>query len=54
MSKTIGVAVIGAGMAGAAHAAAWRAAITVRSPFPQVVRLVAIVDIAQPLAENVA
>lgn len=54
MSQTIGVAVIGAGMAGAAHAAAWRAATTVRHPFPDKVRLVAIADIAQPLAESVA
>ncbi len=54
MSQTIGVAVIGAGTAGAAHAAAWRAATTERGSFPLEVRRVAIADIAQPLAENVA
>lgn len=52
--KELGVAVIGAGMAGAAHAAAWRSATTVRSPFDPPVRLVAISDIAEPLAQQVA
>lgn len=52
--QSIGVAVIGAGMAGAAHAAAWRAATTVRSPFPRPVKLAAIADIAEPLARDVA
>ncbi|GAA1173684.1 Gfo/Idh/MocA family protein [Nesterenkonia xinjiangensis] len=52
--KQIGIAVIGAGMAGAAHAAAWRAATTVRSPFPRPVKLTAIADIAEPLARDVA
>jgi len=52
--ETLGVAVIGAGMAGAAHAAGWRAATTVRSPFPAQVRLVAVADIAEPLARSVA
>lgn len=50
----VGVAVIGAGMAGAAHAAAWRAATTTRSPFPVPVKLVAVADIAEPLAREVA
>lgn len=54
-SKTIGVAVIGAGMAGAAHAAAWRAATTVRRPFEEAeVKLVAIADLYEPLAASVA
>lgn len=52
--QRIGVAVIGAGMAGAAHAAAWRAATTVRNPFPHKVKLAAIADIAEPLARDVA
>lgn len=50
----IGIAVIGAGMAGAAHAAAWRAATTTRSPFPAPVKLTAIADIAEPLAQQTA
>lgn len=53
-ARTLGVAVIGAGMAGAAHAAAWRAATTTRSPFPVPVKLVAIADIAEPLAQQTA
>ncbi|GAA3287226.1 Gfo/Idh/MocA family oxidoreductase [Nesterenkonia halobia] len=52
--RPLGVAVIGAGMAGAAHAAAWRAATTVRTPLPRPVRLVAVADIAEPLARHVA
>lgn len=52
--RPIGIAVIGAGMAGAAHAAAWRAATTTRSPFPVPVKLVAIADIAEPLAQQTA
>lgn len=54
MQNPLGVAVIGAGMAGAAHAAAWRASTTVRSPFPRPVKLTAIADIAEPLAQDVA
>ncbi|TLP80010.1 Gfo/Idh/MocA family protein [Nesterenkonia sphaerica] len=51
----LGIAVIGAGMAGAAHAAAWRAATTVRRPFDHAdVRLVAIADLYEPLATQVA
>lgn len=51
----LGVAVIGAGMAGSAHAAAWRAATTVRRPFDEArVELVAIADIAEPLAQTTA
>lgn len=52
--KTIGIAVIGAGMAGAAHAAAWRSATATRTPFGPDVKLVAIADIAEPLAHSVA
>ncbi|MDR8019986.1 Gfo/Idh/MocA family protein [Nesterenkonia aerolata] len=52
--RPLGVAVIGAGMAGAAHAAAWRSATTVKAPFGRDVRLVAIADIAEPLAQSVA
>ena len=53
-AQPLGVAVIGAGMAGASHAAAWRSATTVKRPFSPGVNLVAIADIAEPLAESVA
>ncbi|MCW2131546.1 Gfo/Idh/MocA family protein [Arthrobacter sp. VKM Ac-2550] len=45
MSKDIGVAVIGAGMAGKAHAAAYRTASTLYSPTLPQVRLVSIGDV---------
>ena len=45
MSDSIGVAVIGAGMAGKAHAAAYRSATTVFDPALPPVRLVSIGDV---------
>jgi predicted dehydrogenase len=50
---SIGVAVIGAGMAGRAHAAGYRAAGTVFGPDLPPVRLVAVVDTNKELAEDV-
>jgi predicted dehydrogenase len=51
---SIGVAVIGAGMAGRAHAAAYRAASTVAGPDLPDVRLVAIADLSADLARAAA
>ena len=50
----IGVAVIGAGMAGRAHAAAYRTAATLYGLDRPAVRLVAVADPNRPLAEDVA
>ena len=50
--KSIGVAVIGAGMAGRAHAAGYRAAGSVFDAAAPDVRLVAIADINDELAED--
>ena len=49
-----GVAVIGAGMAGRAHAAAYRTAATLYGLDRPAVRLVAVADPNRPLAEDVA
>lgn len=54
MTTSIGVAVIGAGMAGKAHAAAYRAASTVYSPVLPKIRLVAIGDVYAPLGQEAA
>ncbi|MBP1326484.1 putative dehydrogenase [Leucobacter exalbidus] len=54
MTSSIGVAVIGAGMAGKAHAAAFRAASTVYSPVLPEIRLVAIGDVYAPLGQEAA
>ena len=51
---SIGVAVIGAGMAGKAHAAAYRAASSVYSPTLPEIRLVAIGDVYAPLGQEAA
>lgn len=51
--RSIGVAVIGAGMAGQAHAAGYRSATTVFDTDGPDVRLVAIADANAELAENV-
>ncbi|HMQ64879.1 MAG TPA: Gfo/Idh/MocA family oxidoreductase, partial [Arachnia sp.] len=51
---TIGVAVIGAGMAGKAHAAAYRTAPTLYSPTLPEVRCVAIGDINAELGAETA
>ncbi|WP_108250036.1 Gfo/Idh/MocA family protein [Planctomonas deserti] len=54
MTTSIGVAVIGAGMAGKAHAAAYRSASTLyESTLPEI-RLVSIADVYEPLAESTA
>ncbi|MFD3448674.1 Gfo/Idh/MocA family protein [Microbacteriaceae bacterium 4G12] len=54
MNTSIGVAVIGAGMAGKAHAAAYRSASTLyESTLPEI-RLVSIADVYEPLAEATA
>ena len=45
MAKTLGVAVIGAGMAGKAHAAAYRTASALYSPTLPDIRLVSIGDV---------
>jgi predicted dehydrogenase len=50
----IGVAVIGAGMAGKAHAAAYRLATTVYSASLPPVRLVSIADVYEPVAKETA
>jgi len=52
--EPIGVAVIGAGMAGRAHAAAYRTAATLYGLDRPAVRLVAVADPNRPLAEDVA
>lgn len=55
MSTTnIGVAVIGAGMAGKAHAAAYRSATTVYSASLPPIRLVSIADVYEPAAKETA
>ena len=54
MSRDIGVAVIGAGMAGRAHAHGYRSAGTVFSPGLPAVRLVSIADINEELAADTA
>lgn len=54
MNAPIGVAVIGAGMAGKAHAAAYRAASTLYSPVLPEIRLVAIADVFTPLGQETA
>lgn len=54
VSHSLGVAVIGAGMAGKAHAAAYRAASTVYSSTLPVIRLVSIADTYEPLAQETA
>jgi predicted dehydrogenase len=54
MTTSIGVAVIGAGMAGKAHASAYRTASTLyESTLPEI-RLVSIADVYEPLAEATA
>jgi predicted dehydrogenase len=54
MTSSIGVAVIGAGMAGRAHASGYRAASTIFDTDLPEVRLVAIADINQAFAEDAA
>ncbi|MEJ6488704.1 Gfo/Idh/MocA family oxidoreductase [Leucobacter sp. USCH14] len=54
MHASLGVAVIGAGMAGKAHAAAYRAASTLYAPVLPDIRLVAIGDVFAPLGEETA
>jgi predicted dehydrogenase len=53
-NSTIGVAVIGAGMAGRAHAAGYRSATTVSDANLPEVRLVAIADVNPTFATNAA
>jgi predicted dehydrogenase len=52
--SSIGVAVIGAGMAGKAHAAAYRTAPTLYASTLPPVRLVSVADVYEPLAEAAA
>ncbi|CAM3795501.1 Gfo/Idh/MocA family protein [Tsukamurella ocularis] len=52
--NSIGVAVIGAGMAGKAHAAGYRSATAVYGPGLPDVRLVSIADAYEPLAQDTA
>ncbi len=52
--STIGVAVIGAGMAGRAHAAAYRAATGLYGPGLPAIRLVAVCDAHEPFAVDTA
>jgi predicted dehydrogenase len=54
VDRTIGVAVIGAGMAGRAHAAAYRSASTVYGSGLPPVRLVAIADLNEAFASDAA
>ncbi|GAA3342916.1 Gfo/Idh/MocA family oxidoreductase [Curtobacterium pusillum] len=54
MSDSIGVAVIGAGMAGKAHMAAWRNAPSLFGSTLPPVRLVSIGDVYEPLAAQAA
>lgn len=54
MSDSIGVAVIGAGMAGKAHMAAWRNAPSLFGSTLPPVRLVSIGDVDEPLAAEAA
>lgn len=53
-TDSIGVAVIGAGMAGKAHAAAYRQATAVYGPGLPPVRLVSVADAYPPLAQDAA
>ena len=54
MTKQLGVAVIGAGMAGRSHANGYRQANTIHGGGLPPVRLIAIADINQELATEVA
>ena len=54
MTQPLGIAVIGAGMAGRAHAAAWRAAPTAGTTGLPPIELVSICDIAGDLAASTA
>ncbi len=54
MTDSIGIAVIGAGMAGQAHAAAYRVAPTLYDPVLPPLRLVAIGDVNETLGGHVA
>ncbi|OEI67626.1 Gfo/Idh/MocA family protein [Curtobacterium sp. ER1/6] len=54
MVDSIGVAVIGAGMAGKAHAAAWRNAPSLFAPTLPPVRLVSVCDAYEPVADESA
>lgn len=54
MTDSLGVAVIGAGMAGKAHAAAYRAASTLYKPTLPAIRLVSIADINEELGTETA
>ncbi|GAB2557504.1 Gfo/Idh/MocA family protein [Leucobacter ruminantium] len=54
MTASLGVAVIGAGMAGKAHAAAYRAASTLYKPTLPEIRLISIADINEELGSEVA
>ena len=54
MTRPIGVAVIGAGMAGRSHAAGYRTAPTLYGPGLPEVRLVAVADANEALAADTA
>ena len=54
MTQRLGIAVIGAGMAGRAHAAAWRAAPTAGTGELPDLELVSICDIAGDIASATA
>ena len=54
MTQSLGVAVIGAGMAGRAHAAGYRAATTMFDTDLPDIRLVAIADAHEPFALDAA
>src|SRR4051794_19883792 len=54
MTDSLGVAVIGAGMAGRAHANGYRNATTVFGPGLPPIRLVAIADAHEPFATDTA
>ncbi|MBR7502774.1 Gfo/Idh/MocA family oxidoreductase, partial [Mycobacterium tuberculosis] len=54
MTERLGVAVIGAGMAGRAHAAAWRAAPTVGTGTLPTIDLVSICDVVPDAARTTA
>ncbi|PRI11120.1 Gfo/Idh/MocA family protein [Leucobacter massiliensis] len=54
MQQSLGVAVIGAGMAGKAHAAAYRAASTVYRPVLPPIRLVSVADVNTALGQETA
>ncbi|MGO1544027.1 MAG: Gfo/Idh/MocA family protein [Gulosibacter sp.] len=53
-TKSIGVAVIGAGMAGKAHAAAYRSASAIYDSTLPEIRLVSVADVFEPIAETTA